>query len=103
MVFVAMSTVAFGVSGSATVQFLVLNGGTGKPVKGAMIVFRSSTAANKHDDYPLKTQEDGTAQAAGVPYGKIRIVVTAPGFKTYSQFYRVSQPNQSLTITLQKP
>jgi hypothetical protein len=103
VVFVAISTVAFGVSGSATVQFLVVNGGTGKPVKGAMISFRSSAAAKKPENYQLKTPEDGRAQAAGIPYGKLRIVVTATGFKTYNEFYSVNQPNQSLTIKLQKP
>jgi len=57
----------------------------------------------KQEGMELKTHEDGKAEASGIPYGKVRIQVIAPGFRTYGQDFEVSQPSLELTIKLQKP
>ena len=57
----------------------------------------------KQEGLELKTHDDGKAEATGIPYGKVRIQVIAPGFRTYGEDFSIDQPNLEFTIKLQKP
>ena len=89
----------------ATLQFTVLDS-NGKPVRNAEVVLHPVDKKGKQKDqggFELKTHEDGRAVVNGVPYGRVRVQVIAPGFKTYGVDYAVDQPAHQLTIKLQKP
>jgi hypothetical protein len=90
---------------SASLQFMVVKDGDGKPVRNAEIVLHpvDKNGHQKDEGLELKTHEDGKAAVNGIPYGKLRIQVIAPGFKTYGDDYQINQPNHEITIKLQKP
>jgi 5-hydroxyisourate hydrolase-like protein (transthyretin family) len=90
---------------SATLQFLVVKDSNGKPVRNAEIVLHpvSKDGKQKDEGLELKTHEDGRAAINGIPYGKLRVQVIAPGFKTYGEDYEITQPSGEFTIKLKKP
>jgi hypothetical protein len=90
---------------SANLSFLVVRDSNGKPVRNAEIVLHpvDEKGKQKSEGLELKTHEDGRAEITGIPYGKMRIQVIAPGFRTYGEDFDISQPAQEFTIKLQKP
>ena len=90
---------------SSSLQFLVVKDENGKPVRNAEIVLHpvDKHGHQKSEGLELKTHEDGKASVSGVPYGKLRIQVIAPGFKTYGEDFDINLPNHDFTIKLQKP
>ena len=90
---------------SASLQFLIVRDGNGKPVRNAEIVLHpvDKHGHQKSEGLELKTHEDGKANVSGIPYGKLRIQVIAPGFKTYGDDYDINLPSHDITIKLQKP
>src|SRR5215469_7306205 len=87
---------------SASLQFLILKDSNGKPVRNAEIVLHpvDKHGHQKSEGLELKTHEDGKAAVTGIPYGKMRVQVIAPGFKTYGEDVDISQPNHEFTIKL---
>ena len=51
----------------------------------------------------LKTDSEGKTNMDGVPFGKLRVQVIAPGFRTYGEDVEINQPEQEITIKLQRP
>jgi hypothetical protein len=51
----------------------------------------------------LKTTPEGKANFDGVPYGKLRVQVLAPGFQTYGEDYDIGQPNLEITVKMKRP
>lgn len=90
---------------TASVNMTVIRNASGKPVKNAEVVIHliDNHGKPKQEGLELKTHDDGKAEATGIPYGKVRIQVIAPGFRTYGEDFSVDQPNLELTIKLQKP
>jgi hypothetical protein len=90
---------------TASINMTVLRNSSGKPVKNAEVVIHliDEHGKQKQEGLELKTHEDGKAEASGIPYGKVRIQVIAPGFRTYGEDFSIDQPNHEFTIKLQKP
>lgn len=89
---------------TALVTVTVVRESNGKPVKNAEIVLHPVVdGKQKEEGLELKTHDDGKAESTGIPYGTIRLQVIAQGFRTYGQDYEIDQPNQAITIKLQKP
>jgi hypothetical protein len=89
---------------TASVNLTVVRETNGKPVKNAEVVLHLvEDGKQKQEGLELKTHDDGRAEATGLPYGKVRIQVIAPGFKTFGEDFDLSQPNMEITIKLQKP
>jgi hypothetical protein len=89
---------------SATLQFTVVKESNGKPVKNAEVILHPvEKGKEKQEGLELKTHDDGKAEASGIPYGKMRIQVIAPGFRTFGQDFDVNQGNHEIIIKLQKP
>ena len=89
----------------AQLSFLVVRDANGKPVRNAGVVMH---AVGKHDKQDrggieLKTDADGKASFEGVPYGKLRVQVLAPGFQTFGEDYEINQPTMEITIKLKRP
>lgn len=90
---------------TASVNLTVVRDSNGKPVKNAEVVLHliDNHGKQKQEGMELKTHDDGKAEATGLPYGKVRIQVIAPGFRTYGQDYSIDQPNLEITIKMQRP
>ena len=89
----------------ATVNFVVLRDENGKPIRNAAVVMHPVNDDGKQErgGIELKTDPEGKANYDGVPYGKMRIQVLAPGFQTYGDDYNVNQPNLDITIKMKRP
>ena len=90
---------------TASLNMTVIRSASGKPVKNAEVVIHliDNHGKPKQEGLELKTHDDGKAEATGIPYGKVRIQVIAPGFRTYGEDFNIDQPNLEFTIKLQKP
>lgn len=90
---------------TANLNVLILKQDNGKPVRNAAVIMHSVNSHGKQGkgDLELKTDLDGKASFDGVPYGKLRVQVIAPGFQTFGQDYDVDEANLNLTIKLNRP
>jgi Carboxypeptidase regulatory-like domain len=89
----------------ATINFVVVRDENGKPIRNAAVVMHPVDGHDKQErgGFELKTDPDGKASYDGVPYGKLRIQVLAPGFQTYGDDYDVSEPNLDITVKMKRP
>jgi hypothetical protein len=86
-------------------SFVVLRDYNGKPVRNAGVVMHSVGKHDKQDrgGLELKTDAEGKASFDGVPYGKLRVQVLAPGFQTFGEDYEINQPTMEITIKMKRP
>lgn len=89
---------------SSTLSFVVLKD-NGKPVRNAAVVLHPVNAHGKQQrgGFELKTDGDGKTHFDGVPYGKMRVQVLAPGFQTFGEDYEVASPTMDITVKLKRP
>jgi 5-hydroxyisourate hydrolase-like protein (transthyretin family) len=89
----------------STVNFVVVRDESGKPVRNAAVVLHPVEDDGKQSrgGIELKTDPDGRTVYDGVPYGKMRIQVLAPGFQTFGNDYDIGQPSVDITIKLKRP
>src|SRR5271163_4316260 len=89
----------------ATLNFVVLKDYSGKSVRNAAVVLHQLTEKGKQErgGLELKTDADGKASYEGVPYGKLRIQVLAPGLQTYGGDYDINQSTMEITVKLKRP
>ena len=89
----------------ALLKFVVLRDYNGKPVRNAGVVMHPVKKDGKQSrgGLELKTDSEGRASFDGVPYGKLRVQVLAPGFQTFGQDYDVNQPEMEITVKLKRP
>lgn len=89
----------------ASISFLVIRDENGKPIRNAAVVMHPVDDRGKQErgGIELKTSAEGKANFDGVPYGKLRVQVLAPGFQTYGEDYEVGQPNLDITVKMKRP
>jgi len=89
----------------STVSFVVLKDDNGKPVRNAAVVLHPVEKHGKQSKggFELKTDNEGKTHFDGIPYGKLRIQVIAPGFQTFGDDYDIAQATQEITIRLKRP
>jgi hypothetical protein len=89
----------------SSINVLVLREENGKPIRNAAVVLHPVNDHGKQErgGLELKTDPEGKASYDGVPYGKLRIQVLAPGFQTYGDDYDVSQRNMDITVKMKRP
>jgi Carboxypeptidase regulatory-like domain len=87
------------------IEFLVVRGYNGKPVRNASVVLHPVNKDGKQskNGTELKTDPDGKASLNYVPYGKIRIQAIAPGLQTYGSDIEINQPEHQITIKMNRP
>lgn len=90
---------------SAELNFLVVKDYNGKPVRNAAVVLHPVNSHGKQGrgGFELKTDSEGKTNFSGVPYGKLRVQVLAPGFQTFGEDYDVKSPTMEITVKLQLP
>lgn len=89
----------------STVNFIVVRDENAKPIRNAAVVLHPVEDNGKQErgGIELKTDPDGKANYDGVPYGKMRIQVLAPGFQTFGNDYDIARPMMEITIKLKRP
>jgi|SRR5581483_8679622 len=89
----------------SNLKFVVVKDSNGKPVRNAAVILHPVNSKGRQDKggMELKTDPDGKTNMDGVPYGKLRVQVIATGFRTYGEDFDINQPEQEITIKLQKP
>jgi len=90
---------------ASNLSFVVLKEYNGKPVRNAGVVMHSVDKHGKQDrgGLELKTDAEGKASFDGVPYGKLRVQVLAPGFQTFGEDYDINQRTTEITVKLKRP
>jgi hypothetical protein len=89
----------------STVNFVVLRDEGGKPIRNAAVVIHPVNEDGKQQrgGIELKTDPEGKTSYEGIPYGKMRIQVLAPGFQTYGDDYDVNRPTMDITVKMKRP
>jgi len=100
-----LPTIAFADDKFSHVEFIVVRGYNGKPVRNASVVLHPVNKDGKQskNGTELKTDPDGKASLNYVPYGKMRIQAIAPGLQTYGDDIEISQPEHQITIKMNRP
>jgi hypothetical protein len=90
---------------ASSLKFVVLKDDNGKPVRNAAVILHPVGGNGKQSrgGFELKTDSEGKTETDGIPYGKLRVQVIAPGFQTFGQDYTINQPEQELAIRLKRP
>ncbi len=90
---------------ASNLSFVVLKDDNGKPVRNASVILHQVNGRGRQGQggLQLKTDNDGKAYYAGIPYGKLRIQVIAPGFQTYGDDHDINQPEHEFVIKLKRP
>jgi len=86
-------------------SFLVVKDANGKPVRSASVIMHPVGGNGKQGKggMELKTDAEGKTSFDGIPYGKLRVQVLAPGFQTYGEDFDVNKPKMDFTIKLKRP
>lgn len=86
-------------------EVIVLRAYNGKPVRNASVVLHPVGKNGKQTKggMELKTDAEGKASLDIVPYGKLRIQAIAPGLQTYGDDIEINQPEQQITIKMNRP
>jgi hypothetical protein len=108
---IALLVVAVGVVASAdkkdyaNLKFVVLKDANGKPVRNASVILHPVNKDGKQSKggLELKTNADGQASYAGIPFGKLRIQVIASGFQTFGDDYDINKPEMEISIRVKRP
>lgn len=89
----------------SSVRFLVLKDDNGKPVRNASVVLHPVGDGGKQSKggFELKTDNEGKTEFDGIPYGKLRVQVIAPGFQTFGDDFEIAQPEQEVKVRLKRP
>lgn len=90
---------------SSSLTFVILKDYNGKPLRNAAVVLHpvNSKDKQKNSGLELKTDAEGRASYDGIPYGKLRVQVLAPGFQTFGEDYDINQPTFDVTIKMKRP
>jgi hypothetical protein len=89
---------------TSSLRIVVVRDTDGKPIKYAQVVLHPVNRKGKSKgEMDLKTDVDGHASLAGVPYGSVEVQVVAKGFQTFGEDYDVKQPELEITVKLKHP
>jgi hypothetical protein len=90
---------------TAVLNFLILKEDNGKPVRNAAVIMHPVDTHGKQGrgGLELKSDADGKTSFDGIPYGKLRVQVLAPGFQTFGEDYDVNQARMDFTVKLKRP
>jgi len=94
-------------SKNVRLTIVVTGGDEKKPVDSASVyvkfVEERKFAKDKKVEMNLKTNQQGICHAPVIPPGKFLIQVIAEGWKTFGEYYDVSQAQQTININLARP
>src|SRR5947207_1820677 len=97
--------VAMSATDAATIRFTVIKAENQKPVRNASVIIHpvDKDGRQQKGGVELKTDAEGAAKVDGIPYGRMRIQVIAPGLQTYGEDYEIKQAEQEFLIKMNRP
>ena len=100
----ALATIAVA-NDAATLHFTVLKAENQKPVRNASVIIHpvNKEGRQQKGGVELKTDAEGTARVDGIPFGRMRIQVIAPGLQTYGEDCEIKQADQEFVIKMSRP
>ena len=94
-------------SKDARLTIVVTGGEDKKPIDSASVYVRyveeHKHGKDKKIEMNLKTNQSGICHVPVVPPGKFIVQVIAEGWKTYGEYYNISQTEQTINIQLVRP
>ena len=89
----------------SVVNFVVLKEFNGKPLRNASVVLHGvdKNGKQKATGAQLKTDSNGKTSYPGIPYGKIRVQVIAPGYQTFGEDYEINKDTHEIEIKMKRP
>lgn len=99
------TTLLFAAEQASNIKVTVLKEETGKPIRNASVILHpvGKDGRQSHGGKQLKTNGDGVATLDGIPYGKLRIQVIAPGMQTYGEDFDINQGEHEFVVKLKPP
>jgi hypothetical protein len=90
---------------SSIVNFTVIRDYNGKPVRNASVILHSVNKDGKQTKggAQLKTDSEGKTTYPGLPYGRVRVQVIAPGLQTFGDDYEVKDKTMDIQIKMKRP
>jgi hypothetical protein len=92
---------------SPTAQLRVeLTGSDKKPIVDASVYLKyteDKLLRDKKIEYNLKTNQNGVARSPQIPKGRVLIQIVSPGWKTFGQYYDITENERTIQITLERP
>jgi hypothetical protein len=90
---------------TAILSFIILKEDSGKPVRNAAVIMHPVNTHGRQErgGLELKTDAEGKTSFDGIPYGKLRVQVLAPGFQTFGEDYEINQGKMEFTVKLKRP
>jgi len=90
---------------TSNIEITVIRGYNQKPIVNAAVVFHPVDATGKDEGFlEMKTDPDGKAKIDVIPTGSsLRVQVIATGFAPYAEDYKISDPEQKITVAMQRP
>ena len=81
---------------------------TGKPVDRASVVIKFRHGRNINlkkivTNWETKTNQEGSVTIPSMPQGEVQIQVIAQNFQTFGDIYQLTQPEQTVSIKLNRP
>jgi len=94
-------------STTSRVRIEVTGGDGNKPVADASVYVKFAeerkVLKDRTIEFNLKTNQEGVARSPEIPKGKILIQIVAPTWKTFGEWYEVTQDEQTIQIHLVRP
>jgi hypothetical protein len=105
LVLFAATIASAGDENSSIVNFIVIRDYNGKPVRNAAVVLHTidNNGKQQKGSAQLKTDADGRTSYPGLPYGRVRVQVIAPGLQTFGQDYEVKDKTMEIEIKMKRP
>jgi len=81
---------------------------TGKPVDRASVVIKFRHGRNINlkkivTNWETKTNQEGNVTIPSMPQGEVQIQVIAQHFQTFGDIYQLTEPEQTVSIKLNRP
>jgi len=94
-------------SSSVHLTIVVTSAEDKKPVDSASVYVKyvqgRLLGKDKKIEMNLKTNLSGVVHVPEIPRGRLLVQVIAPGWKTFGEYYEVSQAEQTINIELARP
>jgi hypothetical protein len=84
----------------------VTGGDANKPIENASVYVKTieqHMIKDKKFEVQVKTNQNGTAHVPDAPMGRVQVQIVADGWKTFGQWYDITDPKQTIKIHLERP
>jgi hypothetical protein len=110
-ILLALALIALPVAaGDETKLEIVVKNQNGTPVDNASVIVKFVQGRSKlklgakiHEEWNLKTNQEGVAKIPAIPKGKILIQIIAKNYQTFGESFDVQEDERTLDIKLNRP